>query len=85
MKGAGEAVRIPSRLLLGIVPEVLLRSFHFWQYQVSAASFSFRLRSYLVRTLIVLIYVLVGPVGLDSTPPPLQNYTVRLCFVQTSW
>lgn len=32
--GAGESVRIPSRLLLGIVPEVLLRSFHFWQYQV---------------------------------------------------
>lgn len=32
--GAGESVRIPSRLLLGIVPEVLLQSFHFWQYQV---------------------------------------------------
>ena len=32
--GAGESVRIPSRLLLGIVPEVLLRSFQFWQYQV---------------------------------------------------
>lgn len=34
MKGAGDSVRIPARLLLGIVPEVLLRSFHFWQYQV---------------------------------------------------
>ncbi|CAN0423600.1 unnamed protein product, partial [Ectocarpus sp. 12 AP-2014] len=33
VKGAGDSVRIPARLLLGIVPEVLLRSFHFWQYQ----------------------------------------------------
>lgn len=32
--GAGDSVRVPSRLLLGIVPEVLLRSFDFWQYQV---------------------------------------------------
>lgn len=33
-------MRIPSRLLLGIVPEVLLRSFHFWQYKVSVSSVS---------------------------------------------
>lgn len=39
VKGAGESVRIPSRLLLGIVPEVLLRSFNFWQYQVNVSPF----------------------------------------------